>query len=127
MLNKILLIGHLGCDPEMSYTPSGKAVTKFSLAVSRRGKNAQGERTEETQWFSVVVWERLAETCNHYLRKGSKVYVEGRITSRTYTDRENAQRTVWEVTATEMVMLDTLSSHKKQEGDDGAPIDSGSV
>jgi single-strand DNA-binding protein len=104
-LNKVMLIGNLGKDPEMSYTPGGKAVTKFSLAVNRRTKDAQGQPATETQWFNVVAWERLAETCNSYLHKGSKVYVEGRIASRKYTDKENVQREAWEVTITDMEML----------------------
>ena len=106
MLNKIMLIGNLGRDPELSYTQSGKAVAKFSLAVSRRRRDPEsGEQREETQWFNVVAWERLAETCNNYLQKGSKVYIEGRITSRKYTDKDGVERTVWEVTATDMEML----------------------
>lgn len=105
MLNKVMLIGNLGRDPDMSYTPAGKAVTKFSLAVSRRFKGADGERQESTQWFNVVAWEKLAETCNSYLTKGSKVYIEGRIGSREYTDKDGVKRTAWEVTATEMEML----------------------
>jgi single-strand DNA-binding protein len=105
MLNKIMLIGNLGRDPELSYTQNGKAIAKFSLAVSRRRRDESGEMHEETQWFNVVAWERLAETCNNYLQKGSKVYIEGRITSRKYTDKDNIERTVWEVTATDMEML----------------------
>jgi single-strand DNA-binding protein len=107
MLNKIMLIGNLGRDPEMSYTPAGSPVTKFSVAVSRRWMDKQsGERKEETQWFNVMAWERLAETCNQYLRKGSKVYLEGRMTSRKYTDKQNVERTVWDVVLTDMQMLD---------------------
>ena len=105
MLNKIMLIGNLGRDPELSYTQNGKAIAKFSLAVSRRRRDESGEQREETQWFNVVAWERLAETCNNYLQKGSKVYIEGRITSRKYTDKDGVERTVWEVTATDMEML----------------------
>lgn len=107
MLNKILLIGNLGRDPEMSYTQSGKAVTKFSLAVSRRSTDrATGEKREETQWFNIIAWEGLAETCNTYLHKGSKCYIEGRMTSRKYQDRENVERTAWDVVAENMEMLD---------------------
>jgi len=107
MLNKIMLIGNLGRDPEMTYTPSGTPITKFSLAVSRRrGSRDSGTSTEETQWFSVVAWEKLAETCNQYLHKGSKVYIEGRINSRKYTDKDGIERTVWDVTATNMEMLE---------------------
>ena len=112
-----MLIGNLGRDPEMSYTPSGTAVTKFSLAVSRRWADKQaGERKEETTWFNVVAWQQLAETCNTYLRKGSKVYIEGRMTSRKYTDKDNIERTVWDVVAEQMEMLDT----KPREGDAGS-------
>jgi single-strand DNA-binding protein len=107
-MNKIMLIGNLGKDPEMNYTPSGTSITKFTLAVNRRMKDREtGERREETTWFNIVAWERLAETCNEYLRKGSKVYIEGRMTSRKYTDKDGNERTAWEVTATDMEMLDS--------------------
>jgi single-strand DNA-binding protein len=107
MLNKIMLIGNLGRDPEMSYTPSGTAVTKFSLAVSRRwNEKATGERKEETTWFNCVAWDQRAETCNQYLHKGSKVYVEGRMTSRKYTDKNGVERTAWDVILSDMQMLD---------------------
>jgi single-strand DNA-binding protein len=119
VLNKIMLIGNLGRDPEMSFTPGGSAVTKFSVAVSRRwNEKATGERKEETTWFSVVAWEKLAETCNQYLHKGSKVYLEGRMTSRKYTDKQNIERTVWDVVLSEMEMLDPK--------DQGGPSASGS-
>lgn len=72
MLNKIMLIGNLGKDPEMNYTPSGIAVTKFSLAVSRVTKTSTGEKQKETEWFNIVAWRQLAETCSTYLQKGSK-------------------------------------------------------
>ena len=107
MLNKIMLIGNLGRDPEMSYTQAGKAVTKFSLAVSRRSKDrTTGERKDETQWFNVVAWEGLAETCNTYLHKGAKVYIDGRMTSRKYTNKDNVEVTAWDVIAESMEMLD---------------------
>mgnify|MGYP001497924639 CR=1 FL=1 len=107
MLNKIMLIGNLGKDPKMDYLPSGKAVTKFTLATSRRSRDRDtGERREETQWFNIVAWDQLAETCNQYLHKGSKVYIEGRMTSRKYTDTNGIERTVWDVVAENMQMLD---------------------
>jgi single-strand DNA-binding protein len=116
MLNKIMLIGNLGKDPDMSYTPAGKAVTKFSLAVNRRSKDREtGERREETTWFNIVAWDQLAETMNTYLHKGSKVYIEGRMTSRKYTDKEGVERTAWEVTASDMQMLDPKGA---SQGDD---------
>ena len=117
MLNKIMLIGNLGRDPEMSYTPSGKAITKFSLAVSRFTGGREGEeRQKETQWFNIVAWEQLAERCNSYLHKGSKVYIEGRMTSRKYTDKDGVERTVWDVIASGMEMLDTKASQEQQSG-----------
>jgi single-strand DNA-binding protein len=106
MLNKIMLIGNLGKDPDLSYTPGGKAIAKFTMAVNRRRRDESGETHEETTWFNIVAWDRLAETCNNYLRKGSKVYIEGRMTSRKYTDKEGIERTAWEVTATDMQFLE---------------------
>lgn len=111
MLNKIMLIGHLGKDPEMNYTPSGTAVTKFSLAVSRSYKvPATGEKRDETEWFNIVAWNKLAETCSAYLHKGSKIYIEGRLTQRKYTDREGVQRVAIDVIANEMEMLTPKSA-----------------
>jgi len=104
-MNKIMLIGNLGRDPEMNYTPSGTAVTKFSLAVNRISKSPSGERQTETDWFNIVAWNQLAETCSKYLQKGHKVYVEGRLSQRKYTDRNNVERTALEVVINEMEML----------------------
>ena len=107
MLNRIFLIGNLGRDPEMAYTPGGKALTKFSLAVSRIQRNKEtSENQKETEWFNIVAWDQLAETCNNYLHKGSKVFIEGRIQSHKYTDKSGVERTAWEVIATDMQMLD---------------------
>ncbi|HEX8733180.1 MAG: single-stranded DNA-binding protein [Chloroflexota bacterium] len=106
-MNKIFIIGNLGRDPELNYTPSGTAVTKFSVADSRRWRDKQsGEQREETTWFNVVAWNQLAETCNQYLHKGSKVFIEGRMSSRKYTDKDGNERTAWDVTANDMQMLD---------------------
>lgn len=115
MLNKIMLIGNLGREPEMSYTQDGTAVTKFSLAVSRRWKDREsGDRREETQWFNIVAWRQLAETCSSYLHKGSKVYIEGRMTSRKYTNKDGVEMTAWDVQATDMQMLDTKASQEQR-------------
>ena len=124
MLNKIMLIGNLGRDPEMHYTQSGKALTRFSLAVSRRMKDPEsGENREETTWFTVVAWERLAETCSQYLHKGSKVYIEGRMTSRKYTNKDGVEVTAWEVVASNMEMLDTKGTAVSGVGDDEMTAD----
>lgn len=120
MLNKIMLIGNLGRDPEMSYTPDGTAITKFSLAVSRRMKDRDtGDRREETTWFNIVAWRQLAETMNTYLHKGSKVYIEGRMTSRKYTNKDGLEVTAWEVVASEMEMLEPKGATSQQGGRSG--------
>jgi single-strand DNA-binding protein len=116
MLNKILLIGNLGKDPEMTYTDAGVAMTKFSLAVNRRYKDHEGERREETTWFNVTAFNQLAELMNTYLHKGAKVYLEGRMTSREYTDKEGNKRTAWDVVANEMEMLDAKGAREGAEG-----------
>jgi len=94
--------------------------------VNRRTKDPQtGERKEETTWFNIVMWERLAETANSYLHKGSKVYIEGRMTSRKYTDKDGVERTVWDVTATEMELLDPKASSGERGEPDATPVDDG--
>ncbi len=105
-LNKVMIIGNLGRDPEMRYTPSGKPVTSFSVAVSRSWVKPEGERTETTDWFNVVAWGRLAEICSQYLTKGSMVYVEGRLETRSW-EAENGQRHFrTEVVASDVNILD---------------------
>lgn len=116
MLNKIMLIGNLGRDPELNVTSDGTPVTKFSLAVNRAYKTANGEKKEETEWFNIVAWRQLAEICERYLHKGSKVYIEGRLTQRKYTDREGVQRTAVDVIANDMRMLDSKPASSGSEG-----------
>jgi single-strand DNA-binding protein len=94
----------------MNYTQNGTALTKFSLAVSRSYKTSSGEKRDETEWFNIVVWDKLAETCNQYLHKGTKVYIEGRLTQRKYTDKEGNQRTAVDVIANEMEILTPKSA-----------------
>ena len=84
MLNRCMIIGNLGRDPEMRYTPNGNAVTEFSVATSRQYTSRDGERVDETEWFNIVAWSRLAETCAQYLSKGRQVYVEGRMRTRNW-------------------------------------------
>ena len=105
MLNKIMLIGNLGKDPEMNYTQNGTALTKFSLAVSRSYKTSSGEKRDETEWFNIVAWDKLAELCNQYLHKGSKAYIEGRVSQRKYTDKNGIERYAFDVVASDMEML----------------------
>ncbi len=104
-LNKLMIIGHLGRDPEMRYTPSGKPVTTFSVATSRTWHSADGERHEDTEWFNVVAWGGLAEICNQHLHKGMQVYVEGRLQTRRWEDAEGNKHFTTELVAKEMIML----------------------
>jgi single-strand DNA-binding protein len=100
-----MLIGNLGRDPEMNYTQGGTAITKFTLAVNRYSKGTDGERKTETEWFNIIAWRELAETCSKYLQKGQKVFVEGRLTQRKYLDKNNVERTTVEVIINDMEML----------------------
>lgn len=104
-LNKVMIIGHLGRDPEMRYTPSGKPVTTFTVATSRSWNSTDGERHTETEWFNVVAWGNLAEICKQYLTKGQQVYVEGRLQTRRWEDSENVRHSSVEIVASEMMML----------------------
>ena len=104
-LNKVQIIGHLGRDPEMRYTPSGRPVTTFTVAVSRSWNTVDGERHNETEWFNVVAWGNLAEICKQYLTKGQQVYVEGRLQTRRWDDQEGKKHYTTEVVANEMIML----------------------
>lgn len=110
-LNKVQIIGHLGKEPEMRYTPSGRPVTTFTVAVSRSWNTADGERHNETEWFNVVAWGNLAEICKQYLNKGQQVYIEGRLQTRHWDDKEGAKHTNVEVVANEMMMLGERRDH----------------
>jgi len=104
-LNKVMIIGRLGRDPEMRFTPSGRPVTSFSVATTRSWLNADGERREETEWFNVVAWAQLAEICKQYLVKGSQVYVEGRLQTRSWEDPDGKKHYRTELVANEMILL----------------------
>ena len=104
-MNKMIVIGNVGSDPEMRYTPNGNAVTNFSVAANRRYNTAEGEQREETEWFRVAAWNRLAETCNQYVTKGMKVYVEGRLSSRPYITQDGQPRSGNEISAVEVKFL----------------------
>jgi single-strand DNA-binding protein len=104
-LNKVILIGNLGGDPEMRYTPDGKAVTSFRMATSNRYTTSAGESREETDWFRITVWGRQAESCNQFLTKGKQVYVEGRLHARNWQGQDGQMRTSLEVTANRVLFL----------------------
>ncbi|MBI1257494.1 MAG: single-stranded DNA-binding protein [Chloroflexi bacterium] len=104
-LNKVIIIGVLGRDPEMRYTPSGRPVTSFSVATSRTWVSAEGERREETEWFNVVAWGNLAEICKAHLTKNQQVYVEGRLQTRGWEDETGKKHFRTELVANEMILL----------------------
>ena len=98
-VNKVILIGHLGADPDLQYTPSGKAVAKLSVATNQRWIDPSGNPQQRTDWHRVVAWDRLAETCAKYLAKGRQVFVEGRLQNRSYDDKDGNKRYICEVVA----------------------------
>jgi len=104
-LNKVLLIGNLGRDPEVRYTASGKAVASFTVATSQRWKDQNGTDQERTEWHRVVAWGRLGEICGEYLSKGKQVFIEGRIQSREWEDQDGNKRTTVEIIANDLIML----------------------
>ena len=112
-LNKMLVIGNVGTDPELRYTPNGNPVTTFRLATSRSYNAPDGDRKQETEWFTVVAWNALAEQCNQYLSKGRRAYVEGRLKSSTWQGQDGQSRFRNEIVASRIIFLDRLSS---QEG-----------
>jgi single-strand DNA-binding protein len=120
-LNKVMIIGHLGRDPEMRYTPSGRPVTTFSVATSRSWKSADGEQHSETEWFNVVAWGSLAEICKQYLSKGRQVYIEGRLQTRRWEDDDGNKRTTTEIVAKEMVMLGERRRDKEKDTEEDLP------
>ena len=109
-VNKVILIGHLGKDPEVRYMPSGEAVANVTLATSETWKDKNGEKQEKTEWHNIVFYKRLAEIAGEYLKKGSQIYVEGRITTEKWQDKEGKDRYTTKIVANEMKMLDRKSS-----------------
>lgn len=103
--NKIILVGNLGRDPEMRYTPQGTPVCSFSLATNERRKDKTGEMQDQTTWFRITIWGRQAETASQYLTKGRPVYIEGRLRVEEWTDRDGKPRHTLEVTATDMQFI----------------------
>jgi single-strand DNA-binding protein len=120
-LNKVMIIGNLGRDPEMRYTPSGRPVTTFSVATSRTWNTSEGEKHVETEWFNVVAWSNLAEICKQFLTKGQQVYIEGRLQTRHWDDQDGNKHTSVEIVANEMIIL----GERREIGDN--PADSESV
>lgn len=132
MYQKLLIVGNLGNDPEMRYTPTGQAVTNLSVATNRRWTDQGGQQQEETVWFRVSVWGKQAETCNQYLTKGQKVLIEGRLTPdketggpRIWTDQNGKAKASYEMTAFEVRFLGTRGEGGGNYSSNGAPVSAG--
>jgi len=115
-VNKVILIGRLGRDPELKYTPSGAPVAKFSLATDESFKDRTGEQQKHTEWHNIVAWNKLAEICGEYLTKGKQVYIEGSIRSRQWQDQSGNKRTSYEIIANQMQMLGTKADSERAPG-----------
>ena len=115
MLNKVILIGRLGKDPETRFMPNGEAVCNFSIATSESWNDRNGQRVERTEWHNITMYRRLAEIAGQYLKKGSQVYLEGKIQSRKYTDKNGVERTAYDIIANEMKMLGGGNSEQQAQ------------
>ena len=121
-LNKVILIGNLGRDPEVRYMPNGEAVCNFSIATSETWNDRHtGQRQERTEWHNITLYRRLAEVAGQYLKKGSQVYIEGRIQSRKYTDKNGIERTAYEIIGSEMKMLGSGNDSGQQNAQHTLP------
>lgn len=119
-VNKVILVGRLGKDPEVRYTPSGAAVANFSIATSEEWKDKNtGEKQERTEWHRIVAWRRLGEICGEYLHKGSQIYIEGKLQTRSWEDRDGNKRYTTEIVAQNMQMLDATGKGGKTESEEG--------
>lgn len=117
-LNKVMIIGHLGRDPEMRFTPNGKSVASFSLACDRNWKSSDGEKHTDTEWFNVVAWGDLAEISKQYLSKGSLVYVEGRLQTRLWSDNNGNQHKNVEIVARDILLIDSKNKSILEDAED---------
>jgi single-strand DNA-binding protein len=115
-VNKVILLGHCGRDPEVRYLPSGQAVANVSLATTSRRKNAQGETVEDTQWHRITFYEKLAEIASEYVTKGKQIYVEGRIKYGKYTDKDGIERHSTDIIATQLQLLGSREQGGQPEG-----------
>lgn len=117
-LNKVLIIGRVGRDPEMRYTPSGRPVTTFSVGTTRTWSTSDGDKRSETEWFNVVAWSNLAEICKQHLGKDRLVYIEGRLQTRHWEDQEGNKHSATEIVANEMILLEDRREVSVSEFDD---------
>ena len=124
-LNKVMVIGNLGKDPEMRFTASGTPVTSFSLAANRSYSSPDGERHQETEWFNIVAWNKLAEICNQHLGKGQRVYIEGRLQTRSWEGQDGQTRYRTEIIANDVIFLDrrTAALSEGEEEDENVGVE----
>lgn len=115
MINKVTLIGRMGKDPDVRYTPDGAMVTNFSIATDEHWKDKNGEQVQKTEWHKIVTFGKLAEICGNYLKKGSLVFVEGKIQTRSWEDKEGVKKYTTEIVANEMKMLDSKPKETEQQ------------
>ena len=118
-VNKVILLGRLGRDPEVRYMPNGEAVCNFSIATSETWNDRNGQRQERTEWHNITMYRRLAEIAGQYLKKGREVYIEGRIQSRKYTGKDGVERTAYDIVASEMKMVGSREGGGSAQYDDG--------
>jgi single-strand DNA-binding protein len=123
MVNKAILIGRLGKEPDVKYTPDGSMVTNFSIATDEQWKDKNGEKVQKTEWHKIVSFGKLAEICGNYLKKGSLVFIEGRIQTRSWEDKDGVKRYTTEIIAQNMKMLDGKKAEDTQADSQQAPLD----
>jgi single-strand DNA-binding protein len=122
VVNRVILVGNLGKDPEVRFTPNGRAMAKFPVATSERWTDQEGNRQERTEWHNVVVWGKQAETCGQYLAKGRQVFVEGSIRSRQYDDKDGNKRYITEIVARDVRFLGGGGGRTGQDAGVNAPV-----
>jgi single-strand DNA-binding protein len=122
MVNKAILVGRLGADPEVRYTPDGTMITNFRMATDEQWKDKNGEKVQKTEWHRIVTYRKLAEICGKYLHKGSLVYVEGRIQTRAWDDKEGVKRYTTEISASDMRMLDSKGQRSGDASSEEPPL-----
>ena len=120
-VNRAILIGRLGRDPELKFTPAGKAVTNFTMATSENWKDDSGERQERTEWHRIVIWGKLAEVAAKYLTKGSQIYIEGKMQTREWTDKDGQKKYTTEIVANNMTMLDGRGDNSEKPNNPEKP------
>jgi len=118
MVNRVLLIGRLGKDPDVRYTPDGMMVTNFTMATDEQRKDKNGQKIQRTEWHRIVAFGKLAEICSNYLSKGKLIFIEGRIQTKTWEDKDGNKRTTTEIIANNMQMLDSKGMTKSQDATD---------